>query len=131
MRLSPTKRSPPLYVLVRRGARTATQERMSMYTRHSVCNPRQLWIVFPILGLSALIACASPELAGPDESPGGGPRAPGEPPGAAIVPAARRAPPASSSTAGRSVTVFESGQVRPLAMSPDRRHLFAVNTPDD
>src|SRR5690348_7822462 len=26
---------------------------------------------------------------------------------------------------------FESGQVRPLAMSPDGTHLFAVNTPDD
>ena len=28
-------------------------------------------------------------------------------------------------------TLFESGQVRPLAMSPDRRNLFAVNTPDN
>jgi DNA-binding beta-propeller fold protein YncE len=27
--------------------------------------------------------------------------------------------------------VFESGQVRPLALSPDHRHLFAVNTPDN
>src|SRR5438128_2079928 len=26
---------------------------------------------------------------------------------------------------------FESGQVRPLALSPDGNHLFAVNTPDD
>src|SRR5262249_50985398 len=26
---------------------------------------------------------------------------------------------------------FESGQVRPLALSPDGSHLFAVNTPDD
>src|SRR5436305_2986450 len=26
---------------------------------------------------------------------------------------------------------FESGQVRPLALSPDHTHLFAVNTPDD
>ena len=25
---------------------------------------------------------------------------------------------------------FESGQVRPLALSPDKTHLFAVNTPD-
>src|SRR5262249_26259987 len=25
---------------------------------------------------------------------------------------------------------FETGQVRPLALSPDRTHLFAVNTPD-
>ncbi len=28
-------------------------------------------------------------------------------------------------------TTFESGQVRPLAQSPDGRHLFAVNTPDN
>ncbi len=28
-------------------------------------------------------------------------------------------------------TLFESGQVRPLAMSPDGRHLYAVNTPDN
>ena len=28
-------------------------------------------------------------------------------------------------------TLFESGQVRPLAMSPDERLLFAVNTPDN
>jgi DNA-binding beta-propeller fold protein YncE len=33
--------------------------------------------------------------------------------------------------AGPSFTLFESGQVRPLALSPDRRLLFAVNTPDN
>jgi len=30
-----------------------------------------------------------------------------------------------------SFTLFESGQVRPLALSPDGKHLFAVNTPDN
>src|SRR5262245_19656798 len=30
-----------------------------------------------------------------------------------------------------SFTTFESGQVRPLAPSPDGTRLFAVNTPDD
>ena len=30
-----------------------------------------------------------------------------------------------------SVTLFESGQVRPLTLSPDGKHLFAVNTPDN
>jgi DNA-binding beta-propeller fold protein YncE len=30
-----------------------------------------------------------------------------------------------------SYTLFESGQVRPLAMSPDKQLLFAVNTPDN
>jgi len=37
----------------------------------------------------------------------------------------------SSTEASPPYTLFESGQVRPLAMSPDRRHLFAVNTPDN
>ncbi len=32
---------------------------------------------------------------------------------------------------GPSFTLFESGQVRPLALSPDGKHLFAVNTPDN
>jgi DNA-binding beta-propeller fold protein YncE len=30
-----------------------------------------------------------------------------------------------------SFTLFESGQVRPLALSPDGTHLFAINTPDN
>ena len=36
----------------------------------------------------------------------------------------------SSAFAG-SYTLFESGQVRPLAMSPDGSRLFALNTPDN
>src|SRR5262245_50473413 len=35
------------------------------------------------------------------------------------------------STARASFVEFESGQVRPLAMSPDGTRLFAVNTPDN
>src|SRR5262249_23889779 len=31
----------------------------------------------------------------------------------------------------QSFVTFESGQVRPLALSPDHTHLYAVNTPDD
>src|SRR6184192_2140830 len=31
---------------------------------------------------------------------------------------------------GASFVTFESGQVRPLALSPDGSRLFAVNTPD-
>ncbi|MEM7587839.1 MAG: beta-propeller fold lactonase family protein [Acidobacteriota bacterium] len=43
---------------------------------------------------------------------------------------------ASSATLGQSphpdrVTIFESGQVRPLALSPNGQHLYAVNTPDN
>ncbi|KYF51482.1 hypothetical protein BE08_37235, partial [Sorangium cellulosum] len=37
---------------------------------------------------------------------------------------------ASALSAAPSYTLFESGQVRPLALSPDRSTLFAVNTPD-
>jgi DNA-binding beta-propeller fold protein YncE len=36
----------------------------------------------------------------------------------------------SAATAGPSFVEFESGQVRPLAISPDRKTLFAVNTPN-
>lgn len=32
---------------------------------------------------------------------------------------------------GPSFTLFESGHVRPLALSPDGSHLYAVNTPDN
>ena len=38
---------------------------------------------------------------------------------------------AGVATAQDSFTAFESGPVRPLAMSPDGTRLFAVNTPDD
>src|SRR5919109_240688 len=38
---------------------------------------------------------------------------------------------AAQSTAQPSFLEFESGQVRPLAMSPDRTRLFAINTPDN
>jgi YVTN family beta-propeller protein len=48
-----------------------------------------------------------------------------QPPPAAPVPSA------GSAAAAPSFTLFESGQVRPLALSPDKQHLFAVNTPDN
>jgi YVTN family beta-propeller protein len=37
----------------------------------------------------------------------------------------------ASSSDSSSFTLFESGQVRPLALSLDKQHLFAVNTPDN
>jgi DNA-binding beta-propeller fold protein YncE len=37
----------------------------------------------------------------------------------------------TSAHAAPAFTAFESGQVRPLALSPDRSRLFAVNTPDN
>jgi len=45
-----------------------------------------------------------------------------------IVPVLARAELTDST---QSYTLFESGQVRPLAMSPNNRRLFAVNTPDN
>jgi DNA-binding beta-propeller fold protein YncE len=47
--------------------------------------------------------------------------------GRALVVALLAAPPAHAA----SFVAFESGQVRPLALSPDGTRLFAVNTPDD
>src|SRR5438552_5961798 len=38
---------------------------------------------------------------------------------------------ASPPPVGASFVTFESGQVRPLALSPDGTRLFAVDTPDD
>ena len=38
--------------------------------------------------------------------------------------------PVHAASAPPPYTLFESGQVRPLAMSPDRTQLFAVNTPN-
>ena len=43
------------------------------------------------------------------------------------APEARTAPPLQKKS---SFTLFESGQVRPLALSPDGKTLFSVNTPD-
>ena len=37
----------------------------------------------------------------------------------------------NSAVAQSVYTLFESGQVRPLALSPDKSHLYAVNTPDN
>lgn len=49
----------------------------------------------------------------------------------AAVAGIRSRTPAAQSSSSSSYTLFESGQVRPLALSPDRRLLFAVNTPDN
>ncbi len=41
------------------------------------------------------------------------------------------AAPSATSQAAPAFTAFESGQVRPLALSPDGKRLFVVNTPDN
>ena len=48
----------------------------------------------------------------------------------AMLAGALLAGPGSAAAQGSFVT-FESGQVRPLALSPDGTRLFAVNTPDN
>ena len=50
---------------------------------------------------------------------------------AALSSAPGTSPPRKPAKTASPYTLFESGQVRPLAMSPDKQHLFAVNTPDN
>ncbi len=50
---------------------------------------------------------------------------------AAIIALWSIAPLVTPAGAASNYTLFESGQVRPLAQSPDGAHLFAVNTPDN
>src|SRR5262245_34535490 len=84
-----------------------------MDPRHSHRGSMKPFIASMTLSLAAASSCASPddgELAG--------------------LHAGSTHQPISTESAS-SFTLFESGQVRPLALSPDRRHLFAVNTPDN
>ncbi len=74
--------------------------------------PRRLFVACVALSLSAIPACTSQ----PDQL--------------TKTQAEVVQPPQSAAAASR-FTVFESGQVRPLSLSPDRQHLFAVNTPDN
>ncbi len=48
----------------------------------------------------------------------------------AMIPAQAMADGGQGSSSS-SFTLFETGQVRPLAMSPDGQHLYAINTPDN
>lgn len=65
---------------------------------------RKVWLIVAVAGLAAVATLLQP------------------PPQAASV----KTPPQTSS-----YTLFESGPVRPLALSPDGRLLFACNTPDN
>src|SRR5690348_3710856 len=76
-------------------------------------------IAFAPLALTATLACTPPDE--PARSN------PADEPVESVTASAR---PAAASTSS-SFTLFESGQVRPLALSQDRQHLFAVNTPDN
>jgi DNA-binding beta-propeller fold protein YncE len=68
--------------------------------------------------LAAITACSS------DPSPGGASTD-------QVSSALRRSPPAKVTQTANPYTLFETLQVRPLALSPDGRRLFALNTPDN
>ena len=75
----------------------------------------------PLLGVMALGAMAACTPSSSDEPPER----------AARSAEAAAEQPRSLTSASSSFTLFESGQVRPLALSPDGQLLFAVNTPDN
>jgi DNA-binding beta-propeller fold protein YncE len=87
-----------------------------MDPRYRHCGP-----LGPRLALVACTLATVPSCAVPPESRSGG-----EPAEPAV--GTTQQPLSGQSS---SFTVFESGQVRPLALSPDRQLLFAVNTPDN
>src|SRR5882672_4423527 len=92
-----------------------------------------LVVLAPLAAAIALSCAPSGETGGLESSQ----ELPGSPglPGSGVesnhrdVANADRAAPHSATRS--SFALFESGQVRPLAISPDRHHLFAVNTPDN
>src|SRR3954471_2797352 len=106
--------SSPLCVQANRG---------TVMDRRGHCGPMRPLVVFAPLAVLAALSCAPPgEGGGLDESSGV------ESNHRDAGPADRAAP---HSATRSSFTLFESGQVRPLAISPDRRHLFVTNTPDN
>jgi DNA-binding beta-propeller fold protein YncE len=87
-----------------------------MDRRYSHPDPTSLLVGFAVLALTAAPACNTSDTDRAD---------------AAEDLEARATPRSPSIQASPSFTLFESGQVRPLATSPDKQLLFAVNTPDN
>ncbi|HWU88328.1 MAG TPA: hypothetical protein VN253_13675, partial [Kofleriaceae bacterium] len=90
-----------------------------MDPRHSHRGPMEPRMVLVLLSLCAAAACGRP----PEDED--------EPAGGMTDAAVEHSPHRASAPGPSRFTLFESGQVRPLALSPDRQHLFAVNTPDN
>ena len=96
-----------------------------MVLRHPGRGPKGSRVGFVALALTTAISCAHPAEDGrstdlADAEVGAtNPRVSAQPPSQ------------TSSSASSPFTLFESGQVRPLALSPDKNLLFAVNTPDN
>src|SRR5262245_2901777 len=91
----------------------------TMQPRHTRCVSSRSLIALAAIALTATLSCAPPS----EDSHSS--RSPDTEVGVSRQLGSAPAP------AGSSFTLFESGQVRPLAMSPDKKHLFAVNTPDN
>src|ERR1043165_8546762 len=82
-------------------------------------------VAFAPLAVTATLSCAPPS--DPVEGSPADEPAP-SPTGATGATGVERAATTSTSS---SFALFESGQVRPLALSQNKQHLFAVNTPDN
>ena len=94
-----------------------------MEPQHPDCGATRPFVACVSLTVAAALSCTpGAELGGAEQSSQRDVEIGGQ--SAAAAPAAR-SPDASS------FTLFESGQVRPLALSPDRHHLFVANTPDN
>ncbi len=70
--------------------------------------------------LAAIAACSDPAAQGPSA----------DPTNQLTAPLRKGAPPKVTQT-NKPYTLFETLQVRPLALSPSGKLLFAVNTPDN
>src|SRR3954471_11511353 len=112
---------------------TTSKGELAMDSRHAPGGPTRpstAIMTVCVLGLSAAPSCAPPDEADRGDRPArvtdpglGDGRVDRQPD------AAR--PASASPSSASSFTLFESGQVRPLAVSPDGHHLFATNTPDN
>jgi DNA-binding beta-propeller fold protein YncE len=98
-------------------AASTTTKGEHMDRRCLVCGPRGPLAALVGAALAVVPACGHPPAEGSSAAPSG-----------AKVGSARPGPTTASTS---SFTLFESGQVRPLALAPDGQHLFAVNTPDN
>ena len=98
-----------------------------MDPRHGHRGSKTGLLVFAPLAVTATLSCTPPvDTDAVDE-----PAAPSPAASAAPVASDPRAAVPASDAQRSSFTLFESGQVRPLALSTDKQHLFAVNTPDN
>jgi DNA-binding beta-propeller fold protein YncE len=89
-----------------------------MDPRHYHRGPLGSFLAIVALSVTAAPACTAPSN---DDLPG-------DPPRREVESATQQL---STQASSAKFTAFESGQVRPLALSPDKQLLFAVNTPDN